>query len=812
MKKLLIAICALILTATQPTSLWAASLTGQIVDSEGQPIENVNIHSSDLNRVFKSDAEGRFEIKTDLKSLSLTFTHIGFKPKTIKVDLSAGSLIVTMRRQVHPMDGLTVTAGRAVAQQSPIAFENLSPDEIDKTYDFGEIPELLENTPNLYSYSDAGGGLGYSYLKIRGFDARRTPVYINGVPLNDPEDHALYFVDLPDFAETVDNIQVQRGVGNSLYADAAFGGSVNMSLSPLARDRQYSAEWGYGSYFSDGNEVGIMRKKSVAYSSGLLNSGWSLSGRWVQQYSDGYRERSWYDGTAYYFSISHLNPGMITTVNIYGGPMRSHAAWDGVYIDMLEVNRRYNPYTYDNETDNFNQPHFELHNIYNFNDQAVLYSTLYFIRGTGYYEQYRAGASPYEYNLSDNEELESDLIRRKQVEKNQYGFNSQLNLSGAGHETSLGLSYYYFESEHWGEVIWVDALEPSYISADHPFKYFEYFGKIHNFSIHGRRVQEIGEKLTLSGDLQLKYMNWDVHQTPYGIYDGHIFDPDWLFLSPHLGATFALRDNWTAFAGFSIASHTPNDDMLHDADDPADQPRLEFDHKENNINYYGDPLVDPERVYDFELGTEYRTARLALGLNIFWMEYRNEIVPDGGLNDDGFPTYGNADRSIHRGIEMSWAWNIMPRLKLSGNYSINDNIIKEYDQIIEADSVIEHRDATIPLFPRYLANFNLEYDFGPGYISGRVRAAGRQNLTYFGRYYDIDDEAVDVSISPFVVTSLKASYNMGHLMGSKLTIEGRVDNIFNEKYKTFGYQWGDYFYYWPAAERSWFVNFKLAVQ
>ncbi|MDD4052587.1 MAG: TonB-dependent receptor [candidate division Zixibacteria bacterium] len=819
MKHSCIFLALFVIAAACPDLYAQRLLVGQVIDQNKQPISHVTVQSAQIETRVQTDTVGTFWVKRTVpEPVSITLSHAGFIPRTIRVEADADTVTVIMTEQIYPMEGITVTAGRAVERQTPVPFTTIDRAEIQKDHDIGEIPALLETTPNVYAYSDAGGGLGYSYLKIRGFDGRRVPVYINGIPLNDPEDHSLYFIDLPDFAATVDNIQVQRGVGNSLYGDAAFGGTVNMLTSPLSQTRRFEAEFGYGGCLQGDPTVGLMRKHSVAYATGLLDGGWSLSGRWVDQYSGGYREKSWYDGTAYYLSVGRVDPRMITTLNMYAGPMRTHAAWDGITRETEAVNRRANGYTYDNETDNFNQPHFELHNIFNLTDKITLYNTLYHIRGSGYYEQLQYGENLSGYNLTDDPDLQSDLIRRKWVNKGQWGMTSQTVIEDGGNRTAFGGSYYFFQSRHWGEVLWVKDFEPS-LPEITPHKYYEHFGKYHDFSLYGVRVQKIGDRLTLSGNLQMRYQHIAVHQTPMGQFARTIYGFHWLFLSPRLGATYAVTDRLSAFAGFSIASHEPNDDMIDDTDDPSDQPRLEIVGHEDERTIYGDPTVEPERVYDFELGTTYRASNLSGDINLFWMEYRNEIVPDGGLNNDGFPTYGNSARSVHRGIETSLSWKVRPGLKIDANYPLNDNWIKEYDQIVYdwndgTSSVVKRRNVAVPQFPTWLANLGVTYTFRRAELVYRLRGVGRLFPYLDGRFTQHNGRGEDVSIKPYTVSSLKAIIRLGAIFGgADLTLEGRVDNLFDQKFETFGYyaSWYDQYLYWPGAERNWYMTLKMAI-
>jgi len=323
--------------------------------------------------------------------------------------------------------------------------------------------------------------------------------------------------------------------------------------------------------------------------------------------------------------------------------------------------------------------------------------------------------------------------------------------------------------------------------------------------------------LSLTGNLQLRYLVKDIHLTPNSVYDEQIYELDWLFLSPRLGVNYTLTDNLTSYFSFSIASHEPNDDMIDDADDPGDAPRLEIVDSTVSPVVYGDPTVDAERVYDFEAGADYRSSRLSVDVNLFWMEYRNEIVPNGDINDDGFPTLGNADRSVHRGIEIAARYSPLDNLTISGDYSFNDNWIVEFDQYLEREGggidTVRHRDVYVPQFPKFLANLSLNYKYERAQFIYRLRGVGRQFPYYNGRNAWFEDEGkfVDVSIAPFVLHSIKGIFDIGRVLGAQLKIEGRVNNLFGHKYESFGAYDDGVFYYWPAAERNWFVNVKLTI-
>jgi len=446
-----------------PSAVNAAQLGGRVVDDESNPLIGVSVVTNIPGLGTQTDEVGIFSLKLRDDITRVTFSSIGFKSRQFRV----GEIpeIVVLEPTYYRGEDIIITADRAQSGVTPVAFENFSKDDIERDYTVGEFPLLLETTPNLYTNSDGGAPLGYAYVKIRGFDDKRIATYINGVPLNDPEDQATYFVDLPDFAANVDDIQVQRGVGNSLYGDASFGGSINVVTSALSRPKQMTLTSGYGEYTSGGSSVSDIYKQSVEYSSGLVDGRWSFSGRFSKQRTGGYRENSWYDGWSYYFSAARLDPNMTTELYVYGGPIRMHLSYYGLSRDDIAENRRGNPLAYSNETDNFNQPHYHLHNRYRINDNTMLTNTFYYIRGTGYYEQLK--------NLDNNEDwigydidptrisnVAGNVVRQQWVEKSQAGWNPRLDISHDRGRHSIGGSFYYFESDHWGQVVWAQGVEP----------------------------------------------------------------------------------------------------------------------------------------------------------------------------------------------------------------------------------------------------------------------------------------------------------------------------------------------------------------
>ena len=834
----------LVIATLSSVTLGGQNVAGVVIDDSGNPIAGVNIMIDGTKAAAVSSDKGEFILDLDLTSPRfVTFSHVAYQPVMIKVT-SGTPLSIKMSLATYPMQGITVSEERATFGKSPIAFTDFTNKEIKRDYTIGEFPLLLETTPNLYAYSDAGGGLGYSYMKIRGFDDKRLSVYINGVPLNDPEDQATYFVDLPDFASNVKDIQVQRGIGNSLYGDASFGGNVNIVSGGLEQPRQVSLASGYGGFYHDGDFIGDIQKQSIDYQSGLIDGKWNLAGRYSRQLSDGYRRNSWYNGWSYFLSLSRLDPKASTVLNVYGGPMRMHLAYIGASRDVLKEDRRYNPLTYNNETDNFNQPHYELHNTLKLSETLTLHNTLFHIHGDGYYEQFKQDSdlSPVyysDYNIpaiyivgpgtdTMNVITRGDLVRQQWVDKNQWGWNPRLEIGQSRGDITIGGSVYYFESDHWGQVVWAEGLTNQ---IDPRHRYYQYFGKKYFASAYASETRKLTDRLNMSASLQFRHQTYDFDQLKIGAYHGYSYGVNWNFLSPRLGFTYTLDDRTSLLLSYSLSNRAPADYEIYDAGDPSAFPSLRikaihFATSTDSTIQFGDPTAKSETVHNFELGLNFRNQRQTNSVNFYWMEFRNEIIPYGGINTDlGLPITTNANRSVHAGVEMSSSQSISDKFKLSGNISASYNRIKDFsvsEPVYDNDqnytqvgyATFNYANNRIAGFPDYIGNLLGEY------VTDRIHLTYRAR--FIGRTYVENSDRWDLSIPPYFTSSVSASLSLGQLLNiGNFELAARVDNIFNKEYEASGYggvtrfrdmpdqYWSEYI---PAAERSFYTVLRLSLQ
>jgi iron complex outermembrane receptor protein len=826
------------------------TLSGVVKDKvSGKPLAGANILLEDQHLGTSTDQHGHFSLSGVPSGRHiLSLSYIGYELKKLRIDTQNDStIVIQLIPEILPGEEVRVTAFRARHRDTPVAFSNKDREDIQKQYWAQDIPMLLSDLPNVYSYSDAGNGLGYSTLKIRGFDQSRVGVMINGIPLNDPEDHQVYWVDMPDLASSIEDIQIQRGVSNSLFGVSAFGGSVNLQTSTLNQERGIRASVGSGSYQT--------RKFSLSMSSGLVDNQYAIYGRFSRITSDGYRDRSGVDLWAYFLSAAKYGEHTTTQFNLYGGPEITYASWDAVRQDLLQQNRKYNPTSagYHNTIDNFNQPHYELHHDWRLSPTLHLKNSVFYIKGKGYYEGLKQneslkafGFSPlptrdpilfgadslqyYQTTISNGRRFlhrdsqgrflltHTDLVRQKWVEKHQVGWIPQLqwrhNKKG---RMIVGGHIDRFESSHWGTVLWTQV---SGKDADPDQPYYKYSGKKWTAALYLHEHYALSEKMTLVADLQTQYKEYTFLHAPSGNFSGsdlHRYSVNHLFLNPKVGMNININPALNMFSSLSVSNREPAADQYFDTwkgpDDLGAHPLFRSaDTLVQNDRILGvewnDPFIKPERVYDLELGMGYQFSDWIFKGNLYWMDFQNEIIPYGQVNDDGQPIRGNADRTLHRGIELHIAGTLLSTLSVDGNLAWTQNQYQSFHEKTWAEDgsivSVDYSGNTLPLFPGYLAHLNVHYRLSTSTLSVHLSTIGRQ-------YLDNTQQKIR-SLDPYTVLDMSLSLDLNALFGLRgMTMDFHANNVLNQKYLTSGYYdpWSGANYVFPAATRNGFVQLDI---
>ncbi len=832
------------------------TLRGRVLDARsGQPLPDARVRIWTPARETATNRDGEFRF-TDLShgTYEIEASRIGYAPARQSLAIAADTAGIELRLEPKPVPvpPIEVTTTRAAERGSAVAFTDLDRPEIQDRYWAQDVPMLLAETPDVYAYSDAGNGIGYSYVKIRGFPQRRVAVTINGIPLNDPESHEVYWVDHPDLLSSAQSLQVQRGVGSALYGASAVGGSVNLETLTIPMERRLSIQTGVGSYDT--------RRFSLDYQSGLLDNTYALSGRYSRILSNGYRDLSWSKLWSYYFSAARMDPWITTRVNLYGGPEQVHLAYfavDRSYLDGLitgdpDKDRRLNPLNWRNETDNFYEPHYELIQDVKLGERAALTSSAFYFPGKGYYDDFPYGPQsfasrqlpgfevesdslyPTSYYATDSTGapavqpdgrflvIASDMTQRLWVRNRHYGWIPRARLVHGRGELTVGAEWRGHEGRHWGELTWAQAI-PLGTEPNHVF--YDYTGRVHALSGFAQEAYSLRPDLKLMGSLQWRQTRYAIGKARYSGYDFHL---NYSFLNPRVGLNWNATDRWNVFANYAHTRTEPIMSEIYRADDPTAVPLFRVVDVANHI--YEDPLIDPEELNDYEMGAGYRDGRSYAKLTAFKLDFRNEIVPNGQIDRLGNPITGNAARSRHEGLELEGGWSHRSGLEISGNatlglrlsgklFSSGGNRFSEYREFVDSTTYNDYSGNAIAGFPDRLVNFTLGYRRGGARVALTVSEVGKQYLdnSEDNRKNPALRDAPGYQkklIEEHAVLNGLLSFDLGEIAGLKpldarrLLLEIRGMNLTGLRYETAGYVFDEVPYFYPAATRNVFVSLK----
>ncbi len=797
----------------------APALLGRVTDARtGEPLASANVYVQGGQAGTISTLDGLFALRgAPAGPFTLVVTYLGYAPALTRVGAArGGTLAIALEPTVYAGEEIVIDASR-YGDDVHLSQASLSREAIARVRSERDVPALLEDLPGVYASSDAGNGVGYTYLNIRGFDQRRVGVMINGIPLNDPEDHQVYWVDMPDLAESLEDIQVQRGITNSMGGMTAIGGTVNLVTEVLGPAPTGRATLRTGSYGT--------AQQSLAWQSGLRGGRFATALRLSHLASDGYRQRSGSEQWAAFWSGQYVAPGHQVQANVYTGREVSHHAWDGIDAATLARDRTWNPETYPNAVDDFRQPHYELHWRWNLSDRVLLRNSLFAIHGEGFYENFKAGRSARDFSLDAflglPSDAEVDLVRRKWVRKDQLGWVPQVMVEHRGGRLVAGGDWYTFHSNHWGEVIGAAGFTPDDLTP--PLKYADYEGDKRAWSAYLNEKWEAAAGLTLLLDLQYQHKVVEFLQNETGNFRGDLrnaYRVTYDFFNPKGGVHWTLPGRpgggeAALYAHVGVARREPADaelfDTFRDAYDLGARPLFDASHPvagpdgETAWLEWSGPRVKPERVVDRELGAAWRDRSLSVTLNGYWMDFRDEIVPYGGVDDDGTGIRGNAERTLHRGVEAGLTWRPRPGHLLTVAASRSWD---RFDRFVLIDWDGTRSDLSgnpIALFPDRLLAATWRAEWGRLDTTARVRAVGRQHLDNSG----LRERTLD----PYATLDLALGARFGRATGESAggaRVELRVRNVMDARYETGGYYdgWGAGNYYLPAAGRNYLAGVR----
>ncbi|RKS55174.1 iron complex outermembrane receptor protein [Gillisia mitskevichiae] len=666
--------------------------------------------------------------------------------------------IDTIRKPVEILDEILVQAIRVDAD-SPVTHSDLSKEELEKRNLGQDIPYLLNYLPSVVTTSDAGAGVGYTYIRVRGSDASRVNVTLNGIPFNDSESQGSFWVNLPDFASSVQNLQLQRGVGTSTNGSGAFGASLNLLSDAVSEE----------AYGEISNSVGSFgtRKHNVKLSTGLLKDHIEISGRLSKIASDGYIDRASSDLKSYFLQAAYVDDNTLIKAITFGGHEVTYQSWEGIDKETLENDRTFNPagmYSdpdgntqfYDNEVDNYKQDHYQFHWNERFNNNWSTNLGLNYTYGRGYFEQYKEDEDFEDYNFSPieigAETINStDLIRRRWLDNDYYVVNANATYKNSKLEVTSGAFYSHYKGDHFGEVIWARYASDSQIRD----KYYFSDATKNEFTVFSKATFKLDNKWQFFIDVQGRFIDY----TTGGITSdlvGIDVDKNFEFFNPKAGITYQLDLNNQFYGYYGRANREPT------------------------RNDFEEGISTAEKLNDFELGWRYSKPNFKVNSNVYFMDYKDQLVLSGALNDVGSPLRTTSGNSYRLGLEVDADWQLSNKWRLMPNIAISTNKNKDFVASIDG-SLVELGNTNISYSPEIVASnmlvFSPKENLQIGLLSKFV---GEQ---YMG---NIDSEAS--KLDSFFVNDLNVVYEVENIPVFKsIVLSALVNNIFNMKYVSNGY-------------------------
>jgi iron complex outermembrane receptor protein len=646
-----------------------------------------------------------------------------------------------------------------VDTDSPITHSNVDKEELAKTNLGQDIPVLLNYLPSVVTTSDAGAGIGYTYIRVRGSDASRVNITINGIPYNDSESQGTFWVNMPDFASSIENLQLQRGVGTSTNGSGSFGASLNI-LSDGVSDNAFSEIGIAGGSFNS-------QKYNVKFSTGLLNDHFEVSGRLSKITSDGYIDRASSDLKSYFLQGAFINDNTLIKALVFGGKEKTYQAWYGIDAETLENDRTYNPagiYTdddgnvkfYDNETDNYSQDHYQLFWNQKINSNWTTNLGLNYTYGRGYYEQYKEDE---DFEFYDFEPIEiggevintTDLIRRRWLDNDYYVVNANVNYKKNELDITAGAFYSHYDGDHFGEVIWAKYASNSEIRD----RYYEGNGKKDEFTVFAKATYKINEQWSAYGDLQGRFLTYKTT----GLTSDRVpleVDEKYNFFNPKAGLTYELSDKNQLYASYGRAHREPR--------------RADF---ENGI-------TKPEKLDDYELGWRFKAQKNTINTNIYFMNYKDQLVLTGAIDDTGAPLRATSGKSYRLGVEIDATFLICDNFRMLPNLALSSN--KNLDFVSPIDGELVNLGTTnLSFSPNIVAGNKFEYEPITNLQLGLY-------TKYVGEQYMGNVDSDVSKLDAYFVNDFNVSYTIDNIpFLREIVVTGLVNNIFNIKYVSNGY-------------------------
>ena len=772
------------------------SFSGYITENNNKALIGASVSlKGSKTHVTPTDIEGYFEF-TNLPQgeYSLEVSYIGYLTAAQSVVIPhTTSLNISLEENFYLHDAVVVMATRA-GKNAPLAYDEIDKKDLQELNMGKDMPYLLESLASVVTTSDGGTGVGYTGIRIRGSDATRINVTLNGIPYNDSESQGVYWVDLPDMASSVESIQVQRGVGSSTNGAGAFGGSINIQTSGLNEKAYATLDNAFGSFNT--------RKHTLSAGTGLINGAFTVDARVSKINTDGYLDRAYADLSSFYLSTGYHGKSSLLKFNMFSGHEITYQAWEGTpearvnndmqgmqnYVDRNFLNqkeadnlfnsgRTYNLYEYQNQVDDYTQTHYQLLFSQDIANDIILNTALHYTHGEGFYEQYKAGQKLSDYGFTGPTVggvvvNDTDLIRRRWLDNDFYG------LTFSGHYTPqrkldllLGGAWNTYDGDHYGEIIWAEISSNAKIND----RYYDNTGTKNDFNIYSKASYDISNALTVFGDIQyrtISYKQIGIDSDQQTLND----DYQYQFINPKVGINYMLDNNASLYASYSVGNKEPS--------------RSDFIDNSTGVT------PKHETLNDYEIGFRKVGTKLQISTNLYFMDYNNQLVATGELNDVGAVLRTNVASSYRSGIEISGQYQLNKQFTVMANATFSQNIIKSFTEIIHDSGINwdqeDNQNNQIPI-----AHKQTDIAFSPNIIAGgslKYQPITNLSISWAHRY--VGDQYLDNTsnekrkINSYYLSDLRANYSFSALKMKSIGINLAVYNLFNNLYESNGYTYG----------------------
>jgi iron complex outermembrane receptor protein len=718
---------------------------------------------------------------------------------------------------VYRLSPILVVPTYALDRLTPVTFSNLGRKELRERYSVQDIPVLLSELPSITSYSEGGNGIGYNYVNLRGFDQRRLSIMVNGIPQNDPEDHNVYWIDLPDLLASAGDIQVQRGAGTGFYGPPAIGGSINIITNPFTMKPGVVLETMVGfQEFADSSTSVVLstEKYAASVNSGLIDNRYMVYGRLSSITTDGYRTNSWVDFKSYFLGAVRFDEGMTTRLHVFGGPIEDGLSYFGLpkFVNGNRILRRQNlvywepdstgtAYAYaiprrPQEIENFSQPHYELIHQWELTPSLTLHNTLFYYTGDGFFDYDASWADTSLLRLGTAygipaQQNPANTIVEAFVGNRHGGWLPRVEVDHGTGDLTLGGEVRIHRSVHRGKIDFAENLPANY---DPDYHFYEYNGEKDIFSVFAHELYRLNENLTIMADLQLVHNRYGIDNEKYL---GNNFSFSYFFLNPRAGVNCNFSAETNGYVSIAYTSREPRLRNLYAAEDSwfGATPQFMADTTGGVVRYdFTEPLAKPERLLDIEAGGSFRTSSVILNVNLFWMEFTDELIKSGQVDIFGQPVTGNAERSRHAGVEIDGAVQLLDFLTVSGNLTLSRNRLVRYRTLDDSGRFVTLDGNPIAGFPDVLGNIRITGRFGD--MTGSVL------MKHVGGFYTDNFRNELNRNDAFTVFNLEVLYEAPEFWDIGLTFRGEVRNVFDNLYFSSGEGNG----FFPAAERNYLIG------